>query len=336
MKLTVKGAHALAFRVMKAVGHSDEEAGIITDHLIDCELRGIGYGGLARALSVAERICKRPEGRKPISIARETPVSVLLDGGDQAGYLVGYRATVMGIEKAKANGIAVAGMHNTWYTGMFAYYMEMATKEGLVGMAAGASDWRVAPAGSNQARFGTNPIAFGFPSLGDPIIIDAGLSSVMISEATLAKRLGQNLADAVAYDADGLPTNDPAKALEGAFTVWGGHKGSALGIAIQMFGLLCGSNLKPDPLSDCAFFLMFMKPDLLIEEETLRKQISAYGEAVRSARPVDALNSPRMPFDRSAEERRRRLAEDAIEVADHVVRRLETLAGEAEQKVASI
>ncbi|KLK90524.1 lactate dehydrogenase [Microvirga vignae] len=336
MELTVREAHALAFQAMRAVGHSEKEAGIIADHLIDCELRGIGYGGLARALSVVERIRKRPEGRRPISVVRETPVSVLLDGGDQAGYLVGHRATVMGIEKAKANGIAVAGMHNTWYTGMFAYYMEMATKEGLVGMAAGASDWRVAPAGSNQARFGTNPIAFGFPSSGDPIIIDAGLSSVMISEATLAKRLGQELADGVAYDADGFPTKDPANGLEGAFTVWGGHKGSALAIAVQMFGLLCGSALKPDPLSDCALFLMFMRPDILIEEEILRNQISAYAEAVRSAQSIDALDPPRMPFDRSANERRRRLAEDAIDVADHVVQSLEAIVTESERMTAAV
>lgn len=335
MKLTIDEARALAFRVMQAVGHSDEDAKIITDHLIDCELRGIGYGGLARALSVAERIRRRPEGRKPISIVKETPTSVLLDGGDQAGYLVGYRATTMGIEKAKANGIAVAGMHNTWYTGMFAYYMEMATKEGLVGMAAGSSDWRVAPAGSNQARFGTNPIAFGFPSKGDPVIIDAGLSSVMISEATLAKRLGRDLADGVAYDDNGQPTTDPAKALEGAFKVWGGHKGSALAVAIQMFGLLCGSSLKPDPLSDCSLFLMFMRPDLLTDEETLREQVSAYGDAVRSAQPIDALNPPRMPFDRSADERRRRLSENAIEVPDHVVQKLETIIGESESMVAN-
>lgn len=329
MKMTIADARALALRSMHALGYSDEDAAVIADHLIDCELRGINYGGLARALSVVERVRKRPDARKPISIVRETPSSVLLDGGDQPGYLVGHRATVIGIEKAKAQGIAVAGMTNTYYTGMFAYYMEMATKEGLVAMAAGSSDWRVAPAGCSEARFGTNPMAFGFPSLDDPIIIDAGLSSIMISEATLAGRLGKQLAEGIAYDKDGNPTRDPAEGLEGAFTVWGGHKGSAFGIAIQMFGLLCAGALKPDPLADCSLFLMFMKPDLLIDEQTLRSQISAYAEAVRSARPLDPSRPPRMPFDRSAAERRRRLAEGHIEVADIIVERLQEVVAKA-------
>ena len=41
---------------MVVVGHSQKEAEIIGDHLIDCELRGISFGGLPRALSVIERI----------------------------------------------------------------------------------------------------------------------------------------------------------------------------------------------------------------------------------------------------------------------------------------
>ncbi|GGE51352.1 sulfolactate dehydrogenase [Agaricicola taiwanensis] len=328
MRLTIQEARDLVHRTMLAVGHSDEDAGIITNHLMDCELRGQDYGGLARALSVVERIRRRPEGRKPISVARETPVSVLLDGGDQAGYLVGYRATVMGIEKAKAQGIAIAGMFNTWYTGMFAHYMEMATKEGLVAMAAGSSDWRVAPSGSNEALFGTNPMAFGFPSEGDPIIMDAGVSSIMMSEATLARRLGQELKEGIAYDAEGNPTRDPAEGLEGAFAVWGGHKGSAFGITIQLFGLLCNGALKPDPLSDCCLFLMFMKPDLLVDEATLRRQVSGYAETVRNARRIEQDKPVRMPFDRSARERQQRLADGHVEVADLVVEKLRNIIAE--------
>ena len=49
MQLNVKQAHQLAVRVMSAIGHDAIDAGLIADHLIDCELRGLSYGGLARA-----------------------------------------------------------------------------------------------------------------------------------------------------------------------------------------------------------------------------------------------------------------------------------------------
>jgi delta1-piperideine-2-carboxylate reductase len=331
MKLTIKEASDLVRRTMQAIGHDEEEAAIITTHLIDCELRGQGYAGLARALSVVERIRKRPEGRKPIKIIRETPVSVLLDGGDQAGYLVGHRGTALAMEKAAAQGIGIAGVYNTWYTGMFAHYMEMGTKAGLIAMAAGSSDWRVAPSGSNEAFFGTNPIAFGFPSLEEPIIFDAGLSSIMTSQATLARRLREELPEGIAFDGNGNPTRDPGAALGGAFTVWGGHKGTGLGLCIQLFGLLCNGALKPDPLSDCSLFLMFMRPDLLIDEEVLRRQVSHYANNVRNARAIDASKPARMPFDRSAVERRRRLEAGCIDVANVVYEQLVAIVEAAER-----
>ncbi|WP_116083590.1 Ldh family oxidoreductase [Tropicimonas sp. IMCC34011] len=322
MKLTLEEARAMVVEAMLAVEHSPEEAEIIADHLMDCELRGQDYGGLARALSVMERIRKRPEGRYPIRVIKETPVSVLLDGGGQAGYLVGHRATTMGLAKAAESGIAVAGLTNTWFTGMFAHYMEMATQRGMIAMAAGSSDWRVAPAGSSEARFGTNPIAFGFPGRDRPVIMDTGVASIMISEATLARRLGQELPEGIAWTADGVPTRDPAEGLAGAFAVWGGHKGSALGTMIQLFGLLSGSQLRPDPLSDCSLFLMFMSPDLLIGTDALREHVDAYADEVRGAKPLDGAGAPRMPFDRSYDEREARRASAEIEVADHVIEAL--------------
>ena len=47
---------------MTAVGHDATDAQLIADHLMDCELRGLSYGGLARAISIAERIesARRP------------------------------------------------------------------------------------------------------------------------------------------------------------------------------------------------------------------------------------------------------------------------------------
>jgi len=40
---------------MAGLGHDASESELIADHLIDCELRGLAYGGLARAISIAER-----------------------------------------------------------------------------------------------------------------------------------------------------------------------------------------------------------------------------------------------------------------------------------------
>ena len=48
MELSLEDAHTLVVKVMKNFEQNEEYANIIADHIIDCELRGLSYGGLAR------------------------------------------------------------------------------------------------------------------------------------------------------------------------------------------------------------------------------------------------------------------------------------------------
>ncbi len=307
---------------MIALGHNAADAELITGHLLDCELRGLAYGGLARAISIAERIALHGDHRRPIAILHQTPVSARLDGGDHIGYVVAHRATTVAIEKAESAGIAVVGANDTWYTGMLSYYAEMAAARGLVSMiASNASPW-VAPHGATEGRLGTNPICFGFPSADNPIILDIGTSAIIHAEVTLARRLGNDLPDNVAFDRDGHPTRDPAAALSGAFATWGGHKGSGLAIVVQLLGILAGSPPIPPELAGFGYLIVAMRPDLMGPVETFRDNVSAFANSVRSARPVDGSSPVRMPFDRSRRERARRIAENAIDVPDSLLNQL--------------
>lgn len=327
MHLSVGEAHALVERAMIALGHEPADAGLIADHLIDCELRGAAYGGLARAISIAERFARTGDRRQPIRVLHETPVSARIDGGDNIGYVVAHRATTIAVEKAEASGIAVVGANNTWYTGMLSFYAEMAAARGLVTMiASNASPW-VAPHGATDGRFGTNPICFGFPAADEPVIYDIGTSAIIHAEVTLAHRMGEQLPEGVAYDSNGLPTRDPAAALAGAFTAWGGHRGSGLAIVVQLLGMLAGSPAIPPDLAEFGYLIVAMRPDLMGQADAFRENVAEYARAVRMARPVERGAPVRMPFDRSRAERARRLSEDRIEVDDRIAEQLMQLSG---------
>jgi delta1-piperideine-2-carboxylate reductase len=318
MRLTVAEARGLVERVMAALGHEAREARLIAAHLIDCELRGLHYGGLPRALSIAERIERSGKSSDPIRVLHETPLSARLDGGDQLGYLVAHQATQLAIAKALSAGIAVVGASNTWYTGMLSYYAEMAAAEGLVSIIASHTAPWVAPHGASEGRFGTNPICFGFPSADTPVIWDIGTSAIIHAQATLARRVGEALPDCVAFDAAGRPTRDPVAALAGAFAAWGGHKGSGLGLVVQLLGGLAGAPFVPPDLSQFGFFMLTLRPDLLGPADTFKAGAAEYARYVRAARPVAGGPAVRMPFDRSREERQERIRRDAIEIEEHL------------------
>jgi len=324
--ITIQEAESLIQRCMLHVGHTDEEARIISDHLIDCELRGLSFGGLPRALSVIDRIREQQIPRQPITVVRETAISATLDGGEQVGYLVGLRATEIALKKARQSGIAVIGASKTWYTGMFSYYLEKVTNAGFVGMIAGSGGPKVAPHGGTEPRFSTNPIAFGFPSTDTPIIWDIGTASIMLGEVVLHKRLGTQLPEGRAFDAQGNPTRDPEEALKGAFTVWGGHKGSGLAMVVQLLGMLAGQAIDAPSLRDCGFFMVVIDPGLLIPPHEYQQTVAQFAQRLRETRPVDPASPVRVPFERSAAQRKARLEKGEIEVTKLVYEQLMQIA----------
>lgn len=324
MKLKIQDARTLAIGALKGLKFDQAAAETTADHLIDAALRGYTFGSLPRILAIAEKLDESDQ-RKPIRIVRDTPVSALIDGGDQVGYVVAHRATSMAIEKAKKIGIAIVGANNTWYTGLFTYYMEMAAREGLVAMAAGNGPAVVAPEGAIDARLGTNPISFGFPSQGDPVIWDIGTCAIMHGELLLHRRLGDELPAGVAQDKDGHPTRDPSAALAGAIKAWGGHKGSGLSIVVQMLGALCDCPVISPGMREMSYLVIVFDPKLLMPEGEYPARVAELSDKIRSARPIDPGKPMRMPFERSAKERRLRKVEDRIEVPDVVVNGLRKL-----------
>ena len=129
---------AIAIAALVGGGFALEDAKVIAEQTIGCEMRGASEGGLSRVLSIVEtyrKLDKRPE---PMKISRETQVSALVDGGDQLGYLVADCAINMACDKARRSGIGIVGANNTWYTGMYVHYMEKVARQGLVAICLGS------------------------------------------------------------------------------------------------------------------------------------------------------------------------------------------------------
>ncbi|ROR65777.1 Ldh family oxidoreductase [Agrococcus jenensis] len=323
MRLTIAEATSTAEAALRVIGYPATDASRIAEHLLDCELRGLGFSGLARILSIAERLGGRPPATEVV-VERETPVSARLRGGDAIGYLAAQRATEVLGEKAEAAGIAVVGLDGTWYTGMLSFFAEQLVERGLVCIiASNASPW-VAPEGGTEARFGTNPFCIGFPGEDAPVIWDIGTSQIIHAQVVLAGRRGERLPPGVALDANGDPTDEPAAALGGALAAWGGHRGSGLALAVQLLGMLAGSPAQPGELRDFGFFAIALRPDL-IADDGFAASVDGFADLMRGTRPVDAAQPVRMPFERSMAQRAEARARGWIEVDDAIVEAVRSL-----------
>src|SRR5215469_16011630 len=115
VRFSVAEAHALGEAALQRIGYPADEARIITDQLIDNALCGYRFASLPRILAIAEDE-KTGKPRAPIRTVHETPVSALVDGGKKVGYVAAFRGAEIAIAKARASGIALVGVHNSYYS----------------------------------------------------------------------------------------------------------------------------------------------------------------------------------------------------------------------------
>lgn len=165
---------------------------------------------------------------KPINIERETRLSALINGNNQAGMLVLHKAMSMAVDKAKAAGFGIVGTnHTSTSTGALGFYAEQIAKQGLIGIVFAQSPEFVAPHGAKQAIFGTNPIAIGIPAEQGPVVMDMATAAYAWFGLLEAKTAGRPIPGDVALNAEGLPTTDPSEVLSGGairvFDRYGGY-----------------------------------------------------------------------------------------------------------------
>jgi LDH2 family malate/lactate/ureidoglycolate dehydrogenase len=310
VRLSVADARAFGEKALQRIGYVADEARIITDQLIDNALCGYRFASLPRILAIAEDE-KTGKPRTPIRIIRETPVSALVDGGNKVGYVAAYRGAEIAVEKAKASGIAIVGVNNSYFSGRNAYYVEQIVRAGLVAIHTTSAQPHVLPPGGRKPALGTNPFSICFPSANGPVIYDIGTASLMWGEVLLMARLGEPLPEGTGFDRDGNPTRDARDVADGGgVTAFGGHKGYGLSFAIQALGLLAGSGVQGYGFLFIAIDPAMMLPDFDAKMSDLVARIKATPRQLG----VDEI---RIPSERAFREREIRRIEGIV--LDHKV-----------------
>jgi LDH2 family malate/lactate/ureidoglycolate dehydrogenase len=325
IRMTVAEARALGEAAMHGAGYDNDDAHILTDHVLDAALCGYEYSGLPKLLNVVDYPDFRLP-RRPVTVARETATTAMLDGGNTTGMVAAYRAAEVTIARAEANGLAIVCLANTWMTGRSAYYCEMIARPGLVVIHTVAAPLAVAPFGGTRPALGTNPIAFGFPTDGDPLVIDMGTSAFMGTDLQFRARLGTPIPEG-SLGPDGLPTTDASTARQGALLPFGGpeggYKGFGLALAVDALGALTAGTRSADSVSGYVFIAF--KPDLFVPADEYRREVSRRIDMIKATPRQIGVDEIRIPGERGYETRAR-LMREGIEIDGQIYKALRRLA----------
>jgi L-lactate dehydrogenase len=301
---------AFAQRLLQAAKLPEDKARDVAEVLVEGDLLGHTTHGLqllAPYLGDLESGSMTRDG-VPKVIA-DLPAALTWDGRRLPGPWLVLRAMEEAGKRAKVYGTATVVIRRSHHIACLAAYLERATDEGFV-MLLTCSDPNtasVAPFGGLDAVFTPNPVGAGFPTGGDPVLIDISTSATTNGLTARVHREGGRLPAPWVIDGEGMPTDDPGvlfKEPKGTILPLGGidsgHKGYGLSLLVEaLTGGLAGHG-RADPKEGwgATVFLQMIDPRAFAGREGFERQMGEIARRCRASRPARAGNAVRVPGER--------------------------------------
>lgn len=340
--MNVFAAQALkefCIQVLKRLSVPEEFAYITADAIIRANLEGVDSHGISRLAIYAKRLQERRINPVPrITVEKKGAAVLLVDGDNGLGQVVAARAVAEGTALVKETGVVAIAVKKSNHFGAAAYFCQLAAREQLVALAFSNSPPGIPPWGGVKPFFGTNPIAFGFPTGTDwPVIVDLSTSVVARGKIILAAQQGVPIPIGWAIDEHGRMTQDPQAALRGAVLPVGGAKGYALALAIELLaGVLTGAAYGPhvSALYDEAVvpanvghFFILLDIAAFMSVERFTELIQTFLDEVKAVPRAAQVEEILYPGERRGRERAARLAK-GIALPSEVEQELRQLAAD--------
>jgi L-2-hydroxycarboxylate dehydrogenase (NAD+) len=297
-------------RVLDLLGARPEDAEIVTDVLVEADLREQHSHGVLRLPTIAGRVRAgliRVDAEPTVITAAGATTIIEADRG--FGHATAKRAMALATEIAGTTGIAMVGVRDNNHIGMLGYYAEQAARAGFVAMISTTTEAFVHPFGGSDRLLGTNPIAIGIPALPEPFVLDFSTSATAIGKIIDAAQRGAAIPDNWAVDPDGDPTTDAERALAGAINPFGGAKGYGLGLAVALLaGVMLDTAANPEVHGTLDIEFAANKGDLFIAVDprvvpggsAFEDRSGAFLEQIRTSRPEPGSDHVLVPGDRGA------------------------------------
>lgn len=309
----------LVIRKLEQASVPSDQAKTVAEVLVHADLRGVHSHGVLRTEHYVKRVSERGLNPNPNITVKETgPVSALVDGDDGFGHVVAKKAMDVAINLANQYGVGFVGVENSSHCGALSYFLTQAVEENLIGIAMTHTDKVVVPFGGAEPYFGTNPIAFGFPTKkGQPVILDMATSEVAFGKILHAKDKGTDIPPNWGVNSSGRPTTDPHQVT--ALLPFGGAKGYGLAMIVDIFsGILTGSAFGPhvqpmygnyNEMRKLGHFMCAINPSVFNKGESFLSDMDQMIDEIHQVKPAEGFERVMVPGEPEQLKEARHLSE---------------------------
>jgi len=330
----VKRLTAFAQSLLKKVDVPVDRATVIADILVEGDL----IGHTTHGLQLLAPYLKELEGggmsrTGDPTVLQDRGAAVTWDGNYLPGPWLVCHAMDLCFERIDAHPVMTVSVQRSHHIACLQAYLKRATDRGLVMllMSSDPSCGSVTPYGGCTPLFTPNPIAAGFPTDGEPVLIDISTSTTTNGLTQRLYDAGRRLPHEWLIDNQGRSSNDPAVLFAeppGAILPLGGmesgHKGFALGLLVEALTAgLGGFGRKDEPGRwGASVFMQIIDPRSFGGEDKFRQETSWLAAACGNAAGIPGGSGVRLPGARGLELRRKHLA-NGLELAPTIMPLLE-------------
>ncbi|MDH3649874.1 MAG: Ldh family oxidoreductase [Saprospiraceae bacterium] len=201
-----------ASNAFQQCGLTDERAEIVARTLVEADLMGHTTHGLQLLYAYLRELQSggmASDGQP--EVISDMGASITWHGQFLPGPWLVHEAIDIGLERIKEHPIVSVAIQRSHHIASLASYPERATQQDLI-MIVYSSDPNnetVVPHGGIRGVYSPNPIAYGIPTEGDPILLDTSMSTLANGMVLRKKAAGEKFDHAWMLDGVGSPTADP-------------------------------------------------------------------------------------------------------------------------------
>lgn len=249
-RLTVTEARALIRDALTGAGLLPAHAGYFTEAILETELSGLeGHGFYWLQYYCEHLLSGKVDGKAMPLVTEVSPAAFRIDARHGFAHPAIEAGFSRLIPAARAMGVAVMGVHNSYNAATLGYHTGVLARAGLFAIGATNAVPTVAPVGGSRPIIGTNPISYAVPAPGGEIafLVDQSATAVAWTAVKRAAEAGKPIPLGWALDAAGQPTTDAEAGLAGSMAPAGGVKGFSIGLLVEVLcAALAGGKLGPE------------------------------------------------------------------------------------------
>ena len=315
---------AFASSLLTRAGLPADRAGVVAEVLLEGDLLGHTTHGLDMLPRYLQELRDGRMARdgEP-AVVQDRGCAVTWDGRRLPGPWLVTRAVAVARERAAALGVGTVVIRRSHHIGCLQAYLEPVATDGLVVLltCSDPSGAGVAPYGGTCSVLTPNPLAVGFPTSGDPVLIDVSMSTTTNAMVWRIRDEGKQLPGPWLVDADGRPSRDPAVLRgerPGATLPLGGtdlgHKGFALALMVEaLTSALAGFGRADAPGEwGASVFLQVIDPAAFGGRDAFVRETSAVAALCHASAVPPGKPPVRLPGERALARRREQLRDGVV------------------------